>query len=298
MSSLKGISQVILIENAISGLIILAAITMADYSLGIIALISAMIGTFIGYAGLKDKSAAIKGLFGYNSVLTGLALLLFLEGSQRWVYAILGAAVAALVTAAIMHILINFGLPTLTFPYIIFTWSFLFASFHLRAVKLSPTVEPQDITSLNLSQKEESIEWLHGLVGGIGQVYFVEYFMSGLLILLAVFWSSWRLGLYTITGTVIGWLTAFFLGAEINMMNSGLYGFNAVLTIIAVSAVLSSAQRKSVNILMGIIAAVLTVPVAAGFNTWLYPYGLPALTMPFVLVTWVVIAARKVLTRL
>ena len=39
-ASLKGISQVILIENAITGLLILIAITIESYYLGIIALLS------------------------------------------------------------------------------------------------------------------------------------------------------------------------------------------------------------------------------------------------------------------
>ena len=44
-ASLKGISQVIFIENVVSGLIILLAITISSYKLGIIALLSAFIGT-------------------------------------------------------------------------------------------------------------------------------------------------------------------------------------------------------------------------------------------------------------
>ena len=46
-ASLKGISQVMLIENAITGLLILIAITISSYYLGIIALLSAVIGTLV-----------------------------------------------------------------------------------------------------------------------------------------------------------------------------------------------------------------------------------------------------------
>ena len=42
-ASLKGISQVILIENAITGLLILIAITIESYYLGIIALLFAIL---------------------------------------------------------------------------------------------------------------------------------------------------------------------------------------------------------------------------------------------------------------
>ena len=54
-ASLKGISQVILIENAITGLLILIAITIDSYYLGIIALLSAIIGTLVGKFGGADE---------------------------------------------------------------------------------------------------------------------------------------------------------------------------------------------------------------------------------------------------
>ncbi|HIW31859.1 MAG TPA: urea transporter, partial [Candidatus Paenibacillus intestinavium] len=56
LASFKGVSQVLLIENAISGFIITAAIMAANFSLGIITLLSAMIGTWIGFALVKDKA--------------------------------------------------------------------------------------------------------------------------------------------------------------------------------------------------------------------------------------------------
>ena len=54
-ASLKGISQVILIENAITGLIILIAISISSYYLGMITLLSSIIGTLVGKLGGADK---------------------------------------------------------------------------------------------------------------------------------------------------------------------------------------------------------------------------------------------------
>ena len=104
-AALKGISQVILIENVVSGLIILIAITIANYQLGIVALLSAIIGTLVAHAAGGDKNVIEQGLFGYNSVLTGLALYLFLTGSMRMVIALLAAAFVTIFTAAMMHFL-------------------------------------------------------------------------------------------------------------------------------------------------------------------------------------------------
>lgn len=291
----RGISQVLLIENAATGLIVLAAIVISSYPLGLIALACSVIGTWIGYSGGKNRATAAQGLFGYNSVLAGLAFSLYLDGSAKWAFALAGAAVAALATAAAMHVMRHFGLPVLTFPYIVLTWMWLLAAFHLNAVHLNAKIQPQDIVSLQPDLKAGTIEWLTGLINGVGQVYFVEGLVSGILILLAIFVAGWRLGLYAIAGTVIGGITAYGLGAETTMLNSGLYGFNAVLAVLAVSFAYRHAGGN--NFPAGLLAAILTVPVAAGIETWLNPYGLPALTMPFVLVTWVMIAGRQLLNK-
>ena len=80
LASLKGISQVIFIENVVSGVLILIAITIASYELGIITLLSSLIGTVIGKIGGANENSVSSGLYGYNSVLTGIALMLFLTG--------------------------------------------------------------------------------------------------------------------------------------------------------------------------------------------------------------------------
>src|SRR4051794_10900347 len=128
-ASLKSISQVILIENAITGLIILMAITFSSYYLGIICLLSAIIGTLAGKFGEANEKSINQGLVGYDSVLTGMALALFLNGPYMWIIALVGAAVATIFTAAIMYFMKESELPILTFPFIILTWFILLASY-------------------------------------------------------------------------------------------------------------------------------------------------------------------------
>lgn len=294
-TALKSISQVILIENVISGLIILSAITIVNYQLGIVALVSGMIGTLIGYAGGADKNAVDQGLFGYNSVLIGLSLSLFLNGKVRWGIAFVGAAFATILTAAMMHFLKKIEIPVLTFPYIVLTWFFLLASYHLQIFKLTPELLPQILSHWSL-HIEGDIKLIDGLVHGIGQVYFQSTFWAGIFILIAVFWGNWKFGIYTILGTIIGWCTAYALGAEYTLLNLGLYGYNAVLAILVVSQV--NDDTCPFAPITGVIAAMITVPITASIDTWLMPYGLPGFTMPFVLVAWIFIGARKVLPKL
>ncbi|AZU62894.1 urea transporter [Neobacillus mesonae] len=291
-TSLKGISQVILIENAVSGFIILAAITIASYSLGIITLLSSIVGTLIGKLGGAEEESVNQGLYGYNSVLTGMALSLFLSSDDRWLIAIAGAAVAALFTAAMVHFMRQSGIPVLTFPFIVLTWFLLLTTYRLVTFKISPELTPQSLSNWTLNIKGET-NWLDGAVNGIGQIFFLDNTLSGVLLFVAVFWAGWRLGVYAIIGNLAALLTSYGLGGEHSLIFMGLYGYNAILTILAVSIVFNGDSKHV--LITGIIAACLTVPITASVVTWLLPYGLPALTMPFVLCTWIFLGARKIL---
>ncbi|MBY0120391.1 urea transporter [Bacillus sp. S/N-304-OC-R1] len=292
-ASLKGISQVILIENAISGLIILLAIMVSSIFEGIIALLSAFIGTFIGKIGGMEEQKVNQGLLGYNSVLTGMALMLFLTGSNRWIFALGGAAIAAIFTAAIVYLMRNTGIPILTFPFIVLTWIILLTPYKLHAINLSPELEPQNLSVLG-PELTEKVDFIEGIFNGIGQIYLLDEPLSGILLFVAVFFAGWKLGLYAILGNITALIFAYFLGAEHTLMMLGLYGYNAILTILAVSAVFNEKQNF-LTVLIGIISACLAVLITASVDALLIPFGLPALTMPFVLATWIILCARKVM---
>lgn len=268
------------------------AITIASYSLGVITLLSSLIGTLIGKVGRAEEEKIHQGLFGYNSVLTGMALFLFLQGGNRWFIALAGSAIAALFTAALMHFFRQTGIPILTFPFIITTWLLLLTTYRLAVFKLSPELTPQSLSNWTLNIKGET-HWLKGAIDGIGQIFFLDHTLSGILLFIAVFWAGWRLGVYAVIGNIAAVLTAYSLGGEHSKIFMGLYGYNAILTILAVSIVFKGDSRHV--LITGVIAACLTVPIAASVVTSLLPYGLPVLTMPFVLCTWVFLGARKVL---
>ena len=213
-----------------------------------------------------------------------------------WIVALIGSAVAAIFTATMMHFMKKTEIPTLTFPFIVLTWFILLSTYKLKGITLTSTLVPQDLTNWNLNIAGE-INLFNGIFRGIGQVFFLENTISGILIFIAVFWAGRKLGLYAVSGNVVAVMMAYFLGGERSLIVLGLYGYNAILAIIAVSVVFNSKQNRFAP-LSGIIAACLTVPITAALSTFLLPYGLPALTMPFVLCTWLFLSARKMMPNL
>ncbi|WP_253271152.1 urea transporter [Sporosarcina sp. D27] len=296
IESLKGISQIIFIENTITGFLILLAITVTSLHLGIIALLSAMIGTLVAKIGGADKKMVSQGLMGYNSVLTGLALDSFLSGHNVWIVALIGAAVAAVLTAMMMHFIGNIGIPILTFPFILLTWFILLAAYKFDSITLSSSLAPQSLANWELHTAGE-INVLEGVFNGIGQIFFLTNALPAILIFIAVFWADRKMGIYAVIGNVAAFLAAVALGGEHALIMLGLYGYNAILTILAVSAVFNTKENRYSPV-TGVLAACITVPMMASVSMWLLPYGLPALTMPFVLCTWLILGARKILPNL
>ena len=135
--------------------------------------------------------------------------------------------------------------------------------------------------------------FLLGLIKGVGEVFIIDSFWAGLFILIALFVAGWRFGVYATIGAFVSWVTALWLGVDTESLDLGLYNYNAVLTVIAVGLLFDD---KKNHLLLGIFAAAMTVPITAGMDFLLDPIGLPALTSPFIVSTWIFLVIRKVST--
>lgn len=289
-ASLKGFSQVLLVGNTISGFLILIGITLFSPILGLMAFLSSLVGTITGkYCG-GDRLLIREGIFSFNATLCGITAVLFLNGNKRWFIALFAAVLAALAMKVLTKILDRWNIPVLTIPFVFITWIGLLIAYRVDTLYMDPSFVISSPAMWNLST-EGTPTLLIGMIKGIGEVFVIDSLWTGSLILIALFVVGWRFGFYAIIGAFVSWLTAYFIGADSQSLNLGLYNYNAVLTIIAVSLVFDKKDKKI--ILTGIIAATLTVPVTAGLELLLDPLGLPALTFPFILCTWLFVALRK-----
>ena len=108
---------------------------------------------------------------------------------------------------------------------------------------MSSGLVPQDLTHWKLDISGQ-IDLVNGIFNGIGQVFFLDNAISGILIFIAVFWAGRKLGLYAAIGNAVAIMMAYFLGGEHSAIMLGLYGYNAILTIIAVSAVFNAEHNR------------------------------------------------------
>ena len=119
---LKGISQVSFINNELSGLVILAAIAFNNIKHAIWVILAVTVGTvFSQLIGASDELTK-QGLYGYNAILTTLALVLYPR--IPWPLILLGILLSCLITLGFHEL----SLLPLTAPFILSTWGIVYLS--------------------------------------------------------------------------------------------------------------------------------------------------------------------------
>lgn len=122
-----GISQVFLINNVITGVFFLIGLAVSSIWAAVFAFAGSMlaIGTALTLGG--GSTAIINGLFQFSAVLTaiGLGTTFYKPNWRVVIYAILGTIFTVVAQGALNVLLHIFGIPTLTFPFVLAAWIFL-----------------------------------------------------------------------------------------------------------------------------------------------------------------------------
>lgn len=289
---LRGAGQVVFQNNAWSGLLILLGVTVgaclsSTPAVALGAVVGLIVATISGWAFRSDdaEEATCDGLHGFNGMLIGCAMPTFLADSvAMWVMLIMASALSPGLRYALNRIMSSVGISSLTFPFVVTTWIILLASRWLGAL---PPISAVSDAAVNMSPESVDLTWrtlLDGWLRGISEIFLIDSTLGGAIILAALAVGSWRAALWATIGAVLVMPVALLLGAPVEDMNLGLFGFNPALTAIALATVFRPFKRY--NKLLTLAAIVVTffmqLAMATCFTTW----NLPVLTAPFCIVTW------------
>jgi urea transporter len=125
---------------------------------------------------------------------------------------------------------------------------------------------------------------LEAWLKGPAQVFLIDNWVSGLLVLLGLAVSSLWAAAFALAGSAVALLVSLSLGASLADISNGLYGFSPVLTAVAVGCVFYPPSWRVA--LYALLATVFTVIVQAAMDAAMTPIGIPTFTAPFVFVTW------------
>ena len=330
---LNGVAQVFFMGSSLAGIIFVIALAINSKRAAAFAIIGSIAGSLVGLAlgielvpsSLSSPGDALTyGIFGFNSVLTAIALgdTFLQKGRSATTAAVIGALITGFVTGSLIWFSKTFGLPVETSAFVLTTWIFLFAAHKFSAMKLAgpPPAPKQRSTLLKNPQDSEKKEPLRlgeftlgGFVKlvftGIAQVFFQENWKTGFLIFIGLTVASIPLnpsgfpaqypvyfaGITAFIGTLSATLAAIAFKADRSSILIGLYGFNGTLTALAVMGVfvgflwpISPFNGSPINFIIMLFATAFSTIVTAFMGTITGRFNLPTLTGPFVFTAWLI----------
>ena len=255
------------------------------------AVLGLVVGTATAVALRVDEPSLRKGLFGFSPLLTGIAVPTFLDHRPlMWLYLVLGAMATTVVTLALNAIFKTWGLTAFTLPFVLTTWVLLLAAYQFDRFTVLTNLKPKFPGEGQLTGGRFNWDLVPTFLRGVSQVYLIDSWVTGLIILVALLINSRWSALFAVIGTVGATLLALWFGADATSLDKGLFGFNAVLTAIAVGAVLHRpGALVTVYTLFGI---ALTLFVQMALTSMLTPLAIPVLTGPFNIATWLLLLPR------
>lgn len=270
-SLLRGVGQIMLQENAWTGLLFIVAIFYSSPLMSAGAFIAVLSGTTTAKLLKYGESEIHQGLYGFSAALVGVALLLFYKPSLLvWIVLIIASALATIV----QNFFIVKQIPVFTLPFVLVTWIVMFLFNRVLMIEPSALLnEPSVIVNNYLFT-------FHGY----GQVIFQSSLYVGIIFLIAVFINSPLAALYGFAGAVIAGAFSVFLPVSAESIALGLWSYNAVLCAIVFTG------KRFADILWMTVSAFLSVVIYFG----MYKLSFTPLTFPFVAATILTMEIKKI----
>lgn len=269
---LKGIGQIMLQENAWTGLLFLIGIFCGSLQMGLGAILATLCGTLTAKV-LRYKEEEIEsGLYGFSAALVGVALPFYFQSvAVIWIAIVIGAILATM----LQHFFIVKKIPVFTFPFVFVTWVLLYI-FH--------QVYPVPASDVLMMETTINPDFAHAL-RGFGQVIFQGGTFAGLLFFIAVFISSPISALYAMAAGVFAAIISSCLSlTPQESIAMGLGSYNAVLCAIVFAG---TKAMDGFWVLLSVVLALAIAWVMASYNFTL-------LTFPFVAGTCLTLVLKKV----
>ncbi len=266
-AGLAGLAQIMLIDNPVSGLLLLAGLAVNSPLAALAAVVGVTAGMLPAWLLGWDRKEIDQGLHGFNAALVGIALVTFLQADAVvWAAIVAGGAVGSLVAQACRHR----HWPVFTLPFIVTTLVLLAVLPMLGASTVAGGSTPSDMP------------YLGAVANSVGQVLFQGNPLSGALFIAAIWIAAPTAAIYAALGTALAVLFAVALGQPPELIGAGLLGYNAALCAI----VFSGETPRDGLFALGTAAASVLVHLA--FSQTL---GTP-LTLAFIATTWAGLALR------
>ncbi|RQV30195.1 urea transporter [Burkholderia cenocepacia] len=269
---LRGIGQIVLQANALTGSLLLAALALNDLRLACAALVGSAAASMTAVLTGAERRDVEQGLHGFNGALAALIAVLFAPHQLAAVALVpLVAIGAALVQRAMRASLARWRQCPYSSPCLVVTalWLPFVALQHADGATAAPVPTLASATD--------------ALLSGVAQTTFAQGAWAGALVVAALAVASRRAAAFALGGAIASTVLLTALGASDASFAGGLLGFNGAL---AALALMSRGPR-----------AALAAAALAALIQWLAMCaGIPVFTAPFALAAWVTVVVARRLT--
>lgn len=126
----KGVAEVMFADNVLVGILFLVGIAITSWRGAFMAVCGTIVGVSVPILLGANQTLIELGLYAFNPVLTMMAIgWVFLKPSAGTaILALLAGILTVICQAGLANFLAPIGLPTLTFPFVLVMWMFLFAA--------------------------------------------------------------------------------------------------------------------------------------------------------------------------
>ncbi|PNJ80678.1 SLC14A1 isoform 6 [Pongo abelii] len=284
---LRGISQVVFVNNPISGILILVGLLVQNPWWALTGWLGTVVSTLMALLLSQDRSLIASGLYGYNATLVGILMAVFSDKGDYFWWLLLPVCAMSMTcpifSSALNSMLSKWDLPVFTLPFNMALSMYLSATGHYNPFFPGKLVIPVT-TAPNISWSDLSaLELLKSIPVGVGQIYGCDNPWTGGIFLGAILLSSPLTCLHAAIGSLLGIAAGLSLSAPFEDIYFGLWGFNSSLACIAMGGMFMALTWQTHLLALG--CALFTAYLGVGMANFMAGVGLPACTWPFCLAT-------------
>lgn len=306
-STLNSYTMVFFSKNRWFGAI-LFVVTFFDLHAGIAGLVSLMTANAFAWALGLNRASILSGFYGFNALLVGLGMGISFQPMPQFYVLLISVALATLfLTLAFEGVLGKYGLPFLTFPFLIALWLASLAARNYSSLlqgeagiyTLNTIYERGGSVTMEIYHWFSDVNWpnfIKTYFKSLGAIFFQYHLFAGLLIAAGLLIYSRIAFLLSIVGFASAWGFYLLIGANMNELNYGFIGFNHILTAIAIGGFFMVASRWS--FLWVILITPIISIITGGFSELLSSLQLPVYSLPFNIVVLLFLYAMKFRVRM
>lgn len=279
-------------------------VSFIDIWLGITGFVSVIVANFLALSMGYDKKNVADGIYGFNPLLTGLAVGIYFAASWNAIILVVIISILTLFISFVLQgVFSKYGLPFLSLPFLLAVWlmSLAFVEFTNFGISAKEIYTANNLYSIGGIKLVQAYEYMNNfpIAGSIktyflslGAIFFQFNILAGFIISLGLLIYSRQAFLMSLIGFYAAYAFYIFLGVSTDSLNYTYFGFNFILSAIAIGSYFIVPSFKS--LVWTILIIPILVIITIGTDKIIGQFFLPVYSLPFNMIVLGFIYALKV----